>query len=156
MLENVLGRPVISNCGTATEQVSEFLDYYIQPLVDLIPSVIKDTNDFLRRLRGLSYIPEAALICTIDVVGLYPHIPHCEGLEALKKAIDRGNVNIPTEHLIDLAKLILQNNYFEFNEKIYCQKLAWLLVLNLHRLLPIYLWQTGRNVFLKHVFFGDF
>ena len=27
-LENVPGRPVISNCGTATERMSEFLDFH--------------------------------------------------------------------------------------------------------------------------------
>ena len=49
-LENVPGRPVISNCGTATKRISEFLDFHIQPLVSqLVPSVIKDTNDFLKK-----------------------------------------------------------------------------------------------------------
>ena len=27
-LENVPGRPVISNCGTATDKISEFLDFH--------------------------------------------------------------------------------------------------------------------------------
>ena len=31
-LENVPGRPVISNCGTPTEKVSEFLDYHLEPV----------------------------------------------------------------------------------------------------------------------------
>jgi hypothetical protein len=38
-LENVPGRPVISNCGTATERISEFLDFHIQPLVCNVPYV---------------------------------------------------------------------------------------------------------------------
>ena len=46
-LENVPGRPVISNCGTATERVSEFLDCLIQPLVEQIPSIIRDSTHFL-------------------------------------------------------------------------------------------------------------
>ena len=29
-------------------------------------------------------------MCTIDVVGLYPHIPHSEGLEALKEALSNS------------------------------------------------------------------
>ena len=32
-LENVPGRPVISNCGTPTEKVSEFLDYHLKPVM---------------------------------------------------------------------------------------------------------------------------
>ena len=29
----IYGRPVISNCGTATEKISEFLDFHVQFLV---------------------------------------------------------------------------------------------------------------------------
>ena len=38
--------------------------------------------------------PRYTFICTIDVVGLYPHKPHCEGLEAL--IIDVTSVSDPT------------------------------------------------------------
>ena len=31
-LHNVPGRPVISNCGYYTENISSFLDYHLQPL----------------------------------------------------------------------------------------------------------------------------
>ena len=50
-LENVPGRPVISNCGTATERISEFLDFHIQPLIEGLPSVIKDSIHFWQRLE---------------------------------------------------------------------------------------------------------
>ena len=32
-LSNVPGRPVISNCGTPTEKVSEFLDHHLKPIM---------------------------------------------------------------------------------------------------------------------------
>ena len=32
-LDNVPGRPVISNCGTPTEKASEFLDHHLQPIM---------------------------------------------------------------------------------------------------------------------------
>ena len=32
-LHNVPGRPVISNCGTPTEKVTEFLDYHLKPVM---------------------------------------------------------------------------------------------------------------------------
>ena len=57
-------------------------------------------------------------------MGLYPHIPHDEGLEALRKAILGGNVDLPEEDLLALTKLVLENNYFEFGEKTYRQKLG--------------------------------
>ena len=33
-LSNFPGHPVISNCGTATEKVSEFLDHQLQPIMN--------------------------------------------------------------------------------------------------------------------------
>ena len=46
-------------------------------------SYIKDTSDFLKKLNKLSKLPENAILVTTDVVGLYPSIPHADGLEAL-------------------------------------------------------------------------
>ena len=59
----------------------------------------------------------------MDVVGLYPNIPHEGGLEALRKALDkRDNKTVTTESLMDLADLALKNNYFEHNSKVYKQE----------------------------------
>ena len=121
------GRPVISNCGTATERVSEFLDFHIQPLVERVPSVIKDSTHFLQRLEDLGHIrhiPSTAILCTMDVVGLYPHIPHSEGLEALRLAMNKAEGDMPVDDLVSLAKLVLENNFFEFDENVFRQKLG--------------------------------
>ena len=79
-LENVPGRLVISNCGTAMERISEFFDFHIQPLVVKVPSIIRDTTDFLCKLKELGFILRTAILCMIDVVRLYPHIPTQGGL----------------------------------------------------------------------------
>ena len=50
-LSKVPGRPVISNCGTPTEKVSEFLDHCLQPLMKEGKLHIKDTADFLDKLK---------------------------------------------------------------------------------------------------------
>ena len=52
-LDNVPGRPVVSNCGTAIEKASEFLDHHLQPIMKSGVSYIKDTNDFLFKLKNL-------------------------------------------------------------------------------------------------------
>ena len=46
-LHNVAGRPVISNCGFYTENISSFLDHHLQPIAQKVNSFIKDTNHFL-------------------------------------------------------------------------------------------------------------
>ena len=77
-LHNVPGRPIISNCGFYTENISSFLDHHLQPIAQKVNSFIKDTNHFLRKMKSLSQFQEGAFLCTIDVVGLYPNTPHEE------------------------------------------------------------------------------
>ena len=82
-------------------------------------SYIKDSNDFIKKVKNLKDIPQDALLVTADVVGLYPSIPHEAGLKALKEALDkRENRNIATNDLVRMAEFVLKNNYFEFNGQV--------------------------------------
>ena len=59
----------------------------------------------------------------MDVVGLYPNIPHDEGLSALRKRLnERDKKDVSTDTLVELAELVLKNNIFNFNEKTLKQK----------------------------------
>ena len=78
----------------------------------------------MKKLNSLGYIPSTAILCTIDVVGLYPHIPHSEGLDSLRLALEKSDVEMPVEGLVSLAKIILENNYFEFEDNVFRQKLG--------------------------------
>ena len=54
----------------------------------------------------------------VDVVGLYPNIPHKEGLSALRKRLDnRMEKYISSDTLCDLAEVVLKNNIFKFGKK---------------------------------------
>ena len=88
-LNSVAGRPAISSCGYYTENISAQLDFHLQPLAQAVKSYIKDTNDFLNKLRSLPKLPDNIILCTVDIVGLYPNIPHKEGLSALRKQLDK-------------------------------------------------------------------
>ena len=59
-----------------TEHISEFLDHYLNSLKSSTDSYVTDTNHFLSLLAGFWEISDDALLCTVDVVGLYPGIPH--------------------------------------------------------------------------------
>ena len=84
------------------------------------------------------------MLCTVHVVGLYPSIPHGEGLEAIREALDRReNPGAATETLVGLASLVLENNYFEFNDRFYRQKLGTAIGT---RFAPSY-----ANLFMTHV-----
>ena len=87
-LGNVPGRPVISNCGMPTEKAIKYPDHHLQPIMRSGMSYIKDTSDFLLKLKNLKKVPDNAILVTADVVGLYASIPHNDGLEVLKTQLD--------------------------------------------------------------------
>ena len=99
------------------------MDFYLQAIAKKVKSYIKDTNDFLIKLRSLASLPGNSLLCTMDVVGLYPNIPHEEGLSALRKRLnERDKKDVSTDTLVELAELVLKNNIFNFNERTLKQK----------------------------------
>ena len=78
----------------------------------------KDTNHFLSKLKSLGKLPQRAILYTIDVDGLYPNIPHSEGLNSLRRFLElRDNKQISSDTLIELAEIVLKNNLFEFDQK---------------------------------------
>ena len=67
-------------------------------------------------------MPDDLILCTIDVVGLYPNIPHEEGLIAIRKALDsRDDKTISTDFLIESAECVLKNNIFEHDKSVFKQ-----------------------------------
>ena len=104
------------------EKVSEFLDHHLKPLMKQGESYIKDTGDFLEKLKSVEGIPKGAILVTADVVGLYPSIPYDGGLEILRKQYDKfKDKMVPTEDIIKMADFVLKNNLSEFDCKFYQQ-----------------------------------
>ena len=67
-LYDVPGRPVISNCGTPTEKVSDVLDHHRKPVMQEGESYIKDTGDFLNKIKSINAILENVILVTADVI----------------------------------------------------------------------------------------
>ena len=92
----------ISNSGYYIENISSFLDHRLQPLAQAVKSYTKDTNEFLKKLRLLAKLPDGIILCTMDVAGLCPNIPHDEGLSALRKRLEsRKEKYVSTDTTID-------------------------------------------------------
>ena len=85
-LYHVPGRPVISNYGTPTEKVSDFLDHHLKPIIQEGWFYVKYTEDILKKIQNMEKIPQDFILVTSDVVGFYPSIPHNASLKALKDA----------------------------------------------------------------------
>ena len=50
-ISEVLGRSIISSCRMALEKNTEFLDHHLEPFINQGGLCIKDTGDFLEKLK---------------------------------------------------------------------------------------------------------
>ena len=83
----------------------------------------------LHKLGEIGELVQGAILFTIDVVGLYPHILPNEGLEALKETLGNSEGQSGSEQdgslnkgVLSFAELLLNSNNFEFNGRHYLQK----------------------------------
>jgi len=68
------GRPEISSVNSHTETLSAYVDEFLRPLAQSLPSHITDTTDFIIRLKNLGRVPENIVLATLDVSSLYTNI----------------------------------------------------------------------------------
>lgn len=73
------GRPIVSDCDSETYFISEFIEYYLNPLSNRHPSYLKDSYDFIDKVEQLK-IPPSAFLFTIDIDSLYTNIETDLGL----------------------------------------------------------------------------
>ena len=116
---NAPGKPGISNCVTPKQKASESLDFHLKPLMQCGWSYIRDSGNFIYKMKRLERVPEDSFLITTDVVGLYPSIQHKEGILALKsKSEEQTSSKIPSRDLVKLAEFFLKSNFFENNNEI--------------------------------------
>ena len=115
------GRPIISDCGSESCASAEYIDHFLAPLATRHPSFLKDTTHFLDEIKKTKIHPDA-FITTIDVDSLYTNIDNVTCIQSVAKAFDRyPDPKRPDKQILDLLKINLEYNDFEFNGKWYLQ-----------------------------------
>lgn len=118
------GRPVVSDCNSESYRVSEYIDHFLQPLSTKNDAYIKDTYDFLSKVRGQK-IAKNAFFVTADVTALYTNMDLKRTLEVVREIFrEFPDPCRPDEYLIKLLEITLLNNDFEFNSEFYLQILG--------------------------------
>ena len=107
------GRPIVSSCRAPTKQISEYVDHHLRPLVVQIPSYLRDTTDFLRKLLTLEMLPPGSILVTLDVSSLYTNIPHNEGVAACREALETRQLPSPTHQLPNTTNSHPKQLYFQ-------------------------------------------
>jgi len=115
------GRPIVSDCGSESYRVAEYIDFHINPLSQRHNSYIKDTYDFVNKIKGL-IVPRGSFLFSIDINSLYTNIDTALGLQAVQNAFDKfPDPERPDRGIIRLLELSLTRNDFVFNDKNYLQ-----------------------------------
>ena len=103
--------------------VSEFVDSFLKNAAFKTNSYVKDTTDFINKIRNINLPTEGEVrICTLDVKSLYTNIDHGEGLSACFHFMSqRKNERFLSIRICHLIQLILQSNTMKFMNKFYHQ-----------------------------------
>ena len=119
------GRPIVSANNCLTENISAFVDQFLNPIVPLSDHHVKDTTDFLLRIRDIGKVEKGPTKGSLDVTSLYTNIPNSEGITAIRETLSEHRPNkqdMPSnDSLIQLLKMVLQKNNFQFNDQNYLQ-----------------------------------
>ncbi|XP_069621235.1 uncharacterized protein [Ranitomeya imitator] len=119
---NPPGRPIVSGIGGLCDPICKFIDFYLKPLVETLPSHVRDTTDVLARVDGLLVDRETILV-TADVETLYTCISHEDGVRAVRFFLETSNLDGPLcELILELLHFTLTHNFFTFKNQFYHQK----------------------------------
>ncbi|KAM4015995.1 uncharacterized protein ACNLHF_002507 [Anomaloglossus baeobatrachus] len=116
------GRPIVSGIGGLCDAICKFIEFYLHPLVETLPSYVRDTSDVLRRIDGI-ILESGVLLVAVDVETLYSCIRHRDGLAASRFFLSMSNWDTDMQTLIlELLEFILTHNYFLFKDWFFLQK----------------------------------
>ena len=115
-------RPVISNIGTATYEISKYLASLLQPIAKS-KFTIESTKDFIGKIKCEKVNADSEMI-SFDVVSLFTSVPLDFTINLiLKKVYDEKLITtkLKREELKALLELCTKEMHFSFNGKIYRQ-----------------------------------
>ena len=118
-------RPIVSGCGGPTEKISQLIDLHLKLHIPEIKSYLRDSSHLISLLESTP-IPKDCTLATIDVKSLYLNIPHEDGINAVLNRLYgtqelADDMTIPPNTMTDLLKIVLEQNYFQFADKMYHQ-----------------------------------
>ena len=134
------GRPVISSVNSHTEKLSAYVDEFLIPLAQALSSHIRDTTDFIIRLKNLDRVPENSILATSDVSSLYTNIDTDDGLAIIEEELTKTRQTQPSAKTPTcLLEKVLKLNNFAFDNHNFIQVKVQQWAQELHLILPTYI-----------------
>jgi hypothetical protein len=118
------GRPIIPSRNWITSSLSIAVDYILQPYLNKIPWLVKDTKSLVNKLES-TIIPNSqknGLLVTFDIASLYTNIDTTLGLQCVQTFLqDQYMDSFCIDFIIKALAIIMENNYLIFNGTIHKQ-----------------------------------
>ena len=115
------GHPIVSDCSSEMYHTAEYLDHYLYPLSIRHASYVKDTYDFVHKVKRM-LVPAQSLLFTMDVDSLYTNIDIAGGMRAVQNAFCLyPDITRPDAELLRLLEINLIRNDFLFNGEFFLQ-----------------------------------
>ncbi|CAF0863808.1 unnamed protein product [Brachionus calyciflorus] len=117
-------RPIISAVGTYNYKLAKYLDEILKPLLDNSKYILKDTFDFVNKIKSLSTSIDKNL-ASYDVQSLFTNIPTIETIEIILNDVFKDGIekfhNFNRKQLKKLLIVCTQESHFQFNGEFYDQ-----------------------------------
>ena len=120
-------RPVISNVGAATRPLAGWLAEILSKSLGTFSCAhLKNNFDFKNKLNEFARENSISSLrmVSFDIKALYTNVPTDEVLRFIESKIDENKIEIPVpkNNFMNLIRLCINNNNFEFENNFYRQK----------------------------------
>ena len=124
--DNMPMHPIVSARGTTPYNTAKFITKILQDYCGKTSSFVKDSTDFIKKIKHLSINPEEESLVIFGVSALLTSIPVPVALQVINSKISictyfTNVFKIPTEKIIKLPEFTITNCIFCFKKKFYKQ-----------------------------------
>lgn len=158
---NPPGRPIVAAMDSITSPISQYIDQFLQPLAQKLPSYIRDGVHLLEQLAHYTWEP-TYMWASLHVNLLYTSIPHPIGLRATASFLSTDPLLNPrqAEFILEVTEFCLMHNYFKFDGEFYLQVMGTAMGANFapsYANLTMGLWEANyiwfNNPYISHIIF---
>ena len=105
---------------TFINNLSCWLDHWLQTLKQIIPSFLKDGDQLLQLLKLLGRFPPGSLLFTANAVSMYTNIHTDHAIEVISAWLDSLKDHLPAGYPINAVKegiiLVMKNTIVEWGD----------------------------------------
>jgi hypothetical protein len=119
-------RPIVSGIDSPCNQLAKYLVPILNPLVGNTDSYIKNTSEFVEKVKD-RVLPSGSILASLDVVNLFTTTPTDGALSLLRKKLEcddklKSRTNHTVDTLMELVSVCITNTYFQFGDNYYIQR----------------------------------